>query len=150
MSTTAPVILSKLYHQDETAWLQAMSELAAAGHHTEMDFRHLSEYLADMAKRDFREVYSRLVVLWTHILKWDRQPRKRSGSWRGTIMEQRRELNLLLESETLRNYAESILAEVFLHARQQAAAETGLARADFPEADPRTLDDLLTDAEQSP
>ena len=62
----------------------------------EMDYQNLSEYLADMARRDRREVFSRLVVLLSHLLKWEHQPEKRSGSWRGTILEQRRELRQLL------------------------------------------------------
>src|SRR5215471_13894744 len=97
MATAQTLDLSVLYEQDETAWLEAMSALAAAGRYDEMDFAHLSEYLTDMARRDRREVFSRLVVLLTHLLKWEHQADRRSGSWRGTIREQRRELRQLLE-----------------------------------------------------
>src|SRR5438552_2938743 len=100
MTTTEMLPLSVLYEQDETAWLEAMSNLAAEGRHAEIDYHNLSEYLADMAKRDRREVASRLVVLLTHLLKWEYQPDHRSGSWHGTILEQRRELRKLLDSGT--------------------------------------------------
>src|ERR1700722_3187285 len=110
MATAEALDLSVLYEQDETAWLEVMSALAANGRHAEMDYMHLSEYLADMAKRDKREVFSRLVVLLCHLLKWEHQPERRSGSWRGTIREQRRELRQLLTSGTLRNHAETVLA----------------------------------------
>ena len=106
MATAEALDLSTLYERDETAWLEAMSALAANGRHTEMDFAHLSEYLADMAKRDRREVFSRLVVLLSHLLKWEHQLENRSNSWRGTILEQRRELRLLLESRSLRRHAD--------------------------------------------
>ena len=96
MATAQAVPLSVLYERDETAWLEAMSALAAAGRHAEMDHANLSEYLADMARRDRREVFSRLVVLLTHLLEWEHQPGNWSGSWRGTIREQRRELRQLL------------------------------------------------------
>src|SRR6478609_2702340 len=98
MATAEALDLNVLYEQDETAWLEAMSALAASGRYAEMDYRHLSEYLADMAKRDRREVFSRLVVLLSHLLKWEHQPDHRSGTWQATILEQQRELRQLLES----------------------------------------------------
>src|SRR5438876_6092714 len=95
MTATKTVPLSILFEQDETAWLEIMSQLAAEGRYAEMDHPNLSEYLADMAKRDRREVLSRLVLLFVHLLKWEHQPDHRSGSWQGTILEQRRALRKL-------------------------------------------------------
>src|SRR5580704_4397224 len=120
MATADALDLSLLYERDETAWLEAMSALAAGGRHAEMDYHNLSEFLADMARRDRREVFSRLVVLITHVLKWEHQPDRRSTSWRSTILEQRRELGQDLESGTLRNHAESMLAKAYAEARRQA------------------------------
>src|SRR5437588_13004484 len=134
MTPTALAPLNVLFERDETAWLEIMSRLAAQGRYAEMDYPNLSEYLADMAKRDRREVSSRLVVLLTHLLKWEHQPDHRSGSWQGTILEQRRELRKLLESGTLYNHATSVLAEAYADARKQAAAETTLPRGTFPVA----------------
>lgn len=145
MATAESLNLSVLYERDETAWLEAMSGLAASGRFAEMDYRHLSEYLADMAKRDRREVFSRLVVLLTHLLKWEHQPERRCGSWRGTIREQRRELRQLLESGTLRNHAESVLVEAYAEARRQAADETEVSLDVFPSEDSRSLDELLAE-----
>jgi hypothetical protein len=96
-----------------------------------------------MARRDRREVYSRLVVLLTHLLKWDHQPERRSGSWRGTILAQRRELRLLLESGTLRNHAIESLPEAYQEARAQAAAETGLPVTTFPADREYSIDELI-------
>jgi Domain of unknown function DUF29 len=132
MLTSAVSPLSALFERDETAWLEVMSNLAAEGRFAEMDHANLSEYLADMAKRDRREVSSRLVVLLAHLLKWEYRPNQRSGSWQGTILEQRRELRQLLDSATLHNHAVAVLAEAYADARKQAAAETGLARGTFP------------------
>jgi len=145
MATAEALDLSLLYEQDETAWLEAMSVLAANGRYAEMDYRHLSEYLADMAKRDRREVFSRLVVLLSHLLKWEHQPERRSGSWRGTIREQRRELKQLLESGTLRNHAEAVLEDAYAEARRQAADETELSPDVFPVEDVRGLEEFLAE-----
>ena len=148
MTPTAVLPLSVLYERDETAWLEVMSNLAAEGRYAEMDYPNLSEYLADMAKRDWREVSSRLVVVLTHLLKWEHQPDQRSGSWQGTILEQRRELRKLLESASLYNHAISILAEAYAEARKQAAAETTLPRETFPIECHRDLEGLLADEEE--
>jgi hypothetical protein len=45
-----------LYETDETAWLEAMAELIELGRLGELDYPHLGEYLADMARRDRRRL----------------------------------------------------------------------------------------------
>src|SRR5215207_9873105 len=87
-----------LYLADETAWLEQTARHVAEGRWDEVDRENLSEYLIDMATRDRREVMSRLVVLLTHLLKWDHQGERRTGSWQATIAFQRFELQQLLES----------------------------------------------------
>ena len=143
MIETETLPLNLLFERDETAWLEAMADLAAQGRLAEMDHRHLAEYLTDMAKRDRREVLSRLIVLLTHLLKWQHQPERRTTSWKTTIREQRRELRQLLESGVLRTHAENVLADAFAEACEQAD-ETLLPIGTFATA--WTLDDAL-DAE---
>src|SRR5687767_8294405 len=89
--------LADLYMVDETAWLDAMAELIRASRIEELDYEHLAEYLEDMARRDRREVKSRLAILMAHVLKWIYQKEKQSPSWRGTITRQRQELMELTE-----------------------------------------------------
>src|SRR3954452_12731877 len=115
--------LTALYERDETAWLEAMAERIRDGRLGELDYENLGEYLADMARRDRREVESRLAVRIAHLLKWEHQPRRRSRSWRATIEVQRQELVRLLESGTLRNHAEAALRRVYADGVRQAAAE---------------------------
>src|SRR5438105_15288639 len=101
---------------DETAWLEQTAALVAQRRFGEIDPDHLSEYLSDMARRDKREVLSRLTVLLAHLLKWDRQPDRRTGSWEATILHQRQELRDLLESRTLRNHAGEALGTAYARA----------------------------------
>ena len=144
MTITEAAPLAGLYQRDETAWLEAMSEMIRRGRLEELDYSNLAEYLADMARRDRREVESRLTVLISHMLKWTHQPQYRSGSWKGTIIAQRQELGRLVRQGVLRNHAEAVLAEIYAHAVERAAAETDLAANAFPEVCPYTLDELLT------
>ena len=141
-TTTTP--LANLYEADETAWLDAMAELVRLGRHDELDYAHLAEYLEDMARRDRKEVRSRLVVLLTHVLKWVHQPEKRTPSWRATIIEQRQELRDDAGRGVLRNHAESVLPDAYLDAVERAAAETGLPPETFPATCPYTPDQLLS------
>ncbi len=143
--TTPP--LDALYEADETAWLEAHAALITAGRFGELDYAHLAEYLTDMAKRDKREVFSRLVVLLTHLLKWEHQPDRRGPSWAVTILEQRRELQFDMESGVLRNHAADRFADAYARARRQAAVETELPPATFPADCRLTLDEALADDE---
>ena len=139
--------LSELYEKDETAWLDAMAELATHGQIEAFDLPNLREYLTDMAASDRREVYSRLAVLLTHFLKWEFQPELRGNSWRGTIREQRRELRLRCASGTLWNHAEAVLPDAYSEALLQAADETGRPLESFPAENPWTLIHLLSNGE---
>jgi hypothetical protein len=135
--------LPDLYEADETAWLDAMAELIVRGRLKELDYPHLREFLSDMARRDRKEVKSRLTLLLAHLLKWEYQPRKRTASWRGTIVIQRQELRDDASTGVLRNHAEAVLGRSYQDAIEQAAAETGLPAAKFPVTCPYTIDELF-------
>ena len=144
MREPATLMATSLYETDETAWLEQTAALVAQQRLDEVDFEQLSEYLFDMARRDKREVFSRLVTLLTHLLKWEHQPEQRSNSWKGTILEQRRELDHLLASGTLRRHAKDVLDQAYKDAIAQAATETGLSKKSFPKKRTMSLDELLS------
>lgn len=135
--------LTDLYELDETAWVNECARLLDERRFDELDVPNLSEYLRDMARRDQREVLSRLTVLLAHLLKWEYQPDQRSASWRATIEHQRDELSDLLESGTLRRHAEDVLPRAFERARKLAIAEADLKEADVPVECAFTLESAL-------
>lgn len=134
---------TSLFQEDETAWLEAMASLLDERRFAEIDIDHLSEYLRDMARRDKREVLSRLTILLAHLLKWEYQPGQRNNSWQGTIAVQRRELADLLESKTLLNYAREVLAKAYGRAVDQAALEMGVPDKSFSADCPFAWDEIL-------
>lgn len=144
MNPTTIEPLSALYLEDETAWLEQMARLIEERRHSELDYPNLREFLTDMARRDRREVLTRLTVLIAHRLKWEHQPEKRSTSWRATIAEQRRELEELFESGTLLNHARQVLPKAYRNAVEQAAIETGLPESAFPSESDRSLDEWMS------
>ncbi len=143
MSTRTIDPISQLYAADETAWLEAMAEAAHQGRVESLDLSHLAEYLSDMARRDRREVRSRLVVLMTHVLKWSYQPELRTRGWLASVVEQRQELNQIAGGGVLRTHAVAVLSEAYNEAVERAMAETGLALDTFPPSCPYSLTELL-------
>ncbi len=144
MASAATESLAALYIEDETAWLEAMAAAARRGDVAALDLDHLSEYLTDMAHRDRREVKSRLVVLLTHLLKWEYQSERRVRGWRTTVLNQRNELADLAGSGVLRAHAEGVLPEAYERAVELTASETGLPKTTFPGESSYTLEQLLT------
>lgn len=144
MPTAQKSPIDVLFERDESAWLEAMSDLIRQGRLEELDYPNLAEYLADMARRDRREVESRLSLLLAHVLKWEHQADQRSGSWRATIVVQRQELSRLLGRGILFNHAKAVLPQTYADALEQVVAETGLSAETFPETCPYTLEQLLS------
>jgi len=72
-------------------------------------------------------------------------PEGQSLSWRGTIREQRLQLQLLLESATLKKHAESVLASAYGKARKHAADESGVKLSRIPKECGWDIDELLSD-----
>lgn len=59
--------------------------------------------------------------LVAHLLKWEFQPKNRTGSWDGTIREQRRQIARELKfSPSLKRFLPEALAEVYPDAVERA------------------------------
>jgi hypothetical protein len=130
------------YDQDFYVWTQTQAALMRQGKWQEVDWEHVAEEIDALGKRDRRELASRLQVLVMHLLKWQRQPEQRSGSWRRTIGEQRDQLHLLLEdSPSLRPQVPVLLARRYPYARDKALDETGLFT--LPDTCPFTPEQVL-------
>lgn len=134
-----------LYDVDFFNWTQSTAQLIRQGRLHEIDAEHVAEEIEDMGKRDRREIRSRLTVLLMHLLKWQLQPERReSSSWRATIVEQRRQLVLVLEdSPSLRSVARNELARIYADAVEDAIAETGLPPGNFPPTCAYTAKEIL-------
>ena len=134
------------YDDDFYGWTQDTVTSIRQEKWHDVDWKHVAEELEALGKRDRRELESRLVALMLHLLKGRFQPerRQRGRSWRRTILEQRRQLaNLMSDSPSLRPRASSVLVRLYLHARQLAAAETGLPEDMFPGVCPWNLSQVL-------
>lgn len=108
-----------------------------------VDFEKLAEEIESLGVSQLRELYSRYIVLLIHLLKWQYQPDKRTASWRSTINTQRREIaDILSLSPGLKPKRPGRLAKAFEAAREDAAEETGLPLAHFPEICPYSIEQI--------
>ena len=90
----------QLYEKDFWLWTQTMAEALKSGNFSQLDLVNLAEEVESLGRSDRRELQSRLTVLLMHLLKWQFQSDMRSGSWRGTLVEQRiRILKLLVTTQ---------------------------------------------------
>ncbi|QTA86837.1 DUF29 domain-containing protein [Desulfonema magnum] len=137
-------ISQNIYEHDFCAWLDRNAGLLREGKLSEIDVENIAEELETMGKSQHRELVSRLKILFAHLLKWQFEPRYRSKSWKGTIIEQRQQIRGLLEtSPSLKHGIDEKLTRAYADAVEYAANETGIPEADFPEICPYSLEQGL-------
>ena len=133
--------LSTLYQTDYSAWALRNAELLRAGRYAELDLEHLLEEISDMSRSERRELESRLLILLAHLLKWEYQYQILSerwrefkgDSWRATIVEQRKQLAVLLrQSPGLKAVLAETITTAYDDAVDLASKETRLPPETFP------------------
>lgn len=132
------------YHHDIVAWAKEQAQLLRAGQLDQLDLMHLADEIEDVGKSEQRELMSRMAILLSHLVKWERQPERRSASWQITIRNQRRGiLRRLRETPSLQPKLDDSdwWQAVWDDATAYAAQETGLA--DFPDVCPWSGDEVL-------
>jgi hypothetical protein len=138
-----------LYDLDFFEWTQQNAELLRKGCLSEIDVDNLAEEVADMGKRDRREMDSYLTRLILDLLKWQMQPALRYGqkgrsSWLNSIVHSRVMLEKIFEqSPSLERFAEESLPRNYPAAVREASVQTQIDRKDFPPNCPYTLAQLL-------
>ncbi len=138
--------MSNLYEQDFYQWTIEQSNLLKAGALSQLDIENLIEEVESMGKSQKKELFSRMAVLLMHLLKWDYQTEHRSGSWKSTILTQRRELKFLLQDNpSLKRIIPDAVISVYSDSRLSAAAETGLSESAFPGTCPYTIEQIMGD-----
>ncbi len=136
--------LENLYNTDFVCWAEQMGQLMRDRNYDQVDWENVIEEIESLGKSDRRELKSRLEVLLMHILKWQYQPSMRTGSWTGTINEQRDRIeDLLMESPSLKSLVLEFLPDSYRRARRNAIAETGLQASSFPVECPYTISQVL-------
>ncbi|HAZ43540.1 MAG TPA: DUF29 domain-containing protein [Cyanobacteria bacterium UBA11371] len=138
--------LQMLYETDYMQWIETTIEKLRSQDYANVDWENLIEEIEDMGRSDRKHLKSNLIVILLHLLKWQFQPEKRSGSWESSIIEHRRRVkDDLIDSPSLKPYLENIFAECYTQAVKQAKAETGLPLETFPVQCPYELAQVIDD-----
>lgn len=142
----APSIVMVDYDHDFYAWTQAQAKLLTEGKLDRLDLANLAEEIESMGRSDKRQIKSHFVILVLHLLKYQFQPAMRSSSWVGSILEARRQIDLVLDdSPSLKPFFDDLVqdARLFEQAVEKAVLETGLSRDVFPQTMPYSAHQLL-------
>lgn len=135
-----------LYETDYLQWIETTLEKLRSQDYPNVDWGNLIEEIEDMGRSERRSLKSNLIVVLLHLLKWQFQRDRRSGSWEGSIIEHRRPVReAVSDSPSLQPYLESIFAECYTQAVKQAKAETGLPLETFPQQCPYELAEVMDD-----
>jgi hypothetical protein len=135
-----------LYESDMYAWAIEQAARVRALKPAGIDAENVAEELEGLARRERKEIVSRLDVLLLHLLKFRYQPEKRKGGWEASVRVHRFDLReVLSENPSLSDLPRRLLAERYRRARQEATAETGLPLDTFPEVCPFTIKEIMDD-----
>ena len=134
------------YEKDFYSWTQEQAALLKDGRFSELDIDNLIEEVESMGRSEKRELESRLTVLLLHLLKWKYQEVRRGRSWQLSIDEQRIKFEEILnENPGLKLALDEIIRDAYRLAVIQAARETKITKAVFPECCPWNLAQLIED-----
>jgi hypothetical protein len=132
------------YEVDFYQWTQAQAAALRSKDLGALDLEHLAEEIESVGASERRAIRSHLRVLLMHRLKWTYQPDKRGESWRSSMYTARVFIEeTVQDSPSLRGFLPEALAWVYPRARKDAAVETGLPLATFPETCPWPLARVL-------
>lgn len=135
--------MGNLYDTDIVAWAWEQASLLRSGRLSAIDALNIAEEIEDVARNEQRQLGSRLVVLLSHLLKWQYQPSRRGHSWQLTIKAQRKAIaRALRRMPSLKHFLqdEEWLEEVWDDAVSAATNETELR---FPSQNPWTLSQIV-------
>ena len=136
--------MGRHYRSDFYGWTQDQADALRRRSINEIDWDNLLAEIEDLGGSTRRELRSRLALIIQHLLKWRHQPSLRSKSWALTIMEQRAQVeDLLEENPSLRPQLDVIMAKALRTGVSGAASDTGLAPAVFGSAT-LTFEEVMT------
>lgn len=144
MVTQLKTDMEKLYDQDYVVWLEETARQIRHKDIDNLDWQHLLEEIEDLGKSQKNAVESYLRQLLKHLLLYQYRTEQRDycgNGWLDEIDNFRNELEILIRSKTLSNYAASIFELTYQKARRSALNKTKLDI--FPDQCPYTLEQAL-------
>jgi hypothetical protein len=134
-----------LYETDYHQWALDTAAALRSRRIDEVDLDNVAEEIEDLGRSERHKLTNFLVVLITHILKWEHQPALRTRSWQGSIRESQKRLNLVLEQNpSLKPLIDKAISDAYSIAVTVAATETQIAEEVFPAECPYAWSELIS------
>ncbi len=138
---------SSLYDRDDYQWLLQTIRQLQSQEYSAVDWENLLEELESLAKSQTRELKSRLLVLIEQLMKlkyWESERDYNAREWKNTIIEQRRQIQILLDdSPNLKPILTDLFEQCYKMARQDTSQKTGLNIQVFPDSPPFSIEEAL-------
>ena len=135
---------SPSYGTDFYAWTRVQAAALRAKEWKTLDIDHLAEEIESLGINAEHAITRQLQRLLLHLLKWHYQPTHRTPSWRRSIRQARDAIaDRIDRSPSLRDYPLQRMPLAYRRARRDAADDTGLPLATFPESSPWPLAQVL-------
>ena len=135
------------YDHDFYSWSLEQARLVRQRRWHEVDCDNVADEIELLGRERFNKLESALRVLMLHMLKWDHRPDRRSRSWSLTIRRQRLEIDdVLADNPALKSRTDEAVARAYRKARLEAAGETGVDEASFPDLCPYSWSDIVSRA----
>jgi hypothetical protein len=131
------------YDTDFYTWTQTQAAALRAQEWKTLDLENLAEEIESLGQRDRDAIESQLVRVLLHLLKltYDPAPRPRRG-WRVTVADAREKIARKARGG-LQHHPAAYLPVAYQYARRKAALATDRPLADFPEACPWSVEQVL-------
>ena len=140
-------ITKTLYEEDFYLWVEETAKLLKEHRFNELDLENLLEEIETMGRSEKRELEGRLTRIIEHLLKlsyWQAEKDYNARGWRGTVIEQRRQLQRLLkDSPSLKRLLREICTDCYQAAREDTLKKYQLPAEIFPDKIPFTLEEIL-------
>jgi hypothetical protein len=132
------------YDTDFYSWTQQQAKLLRSGRFAAVDLANVIEEIESLGRSEYNSLVSAIHRLTQHLLKWQYQADLRSSSWQDTIRAQRNQIQDVLDDNPgLKSKLDEVIAKGYKRGRRDAADETKLRLATFPEDCPYSWEQLI-------
>ena len=144
MAETAIRNEPSLYDRDFHEWTRQQARAIAERRLADVDWANIAEEIDSVGRSEKNALRSHLIVLLTHLAKWDVQPERRSRSWQSSIGNARTHIEGIIETSlSLRQMPADILESAWQAARRQATMEMRKKLDALPDICPYTAEQAL-------
>ena len=120
-------LLKTLHESDFYAWCFEQANLIDGKKFNELDIENITEELQSLGRGEQKELKNFFILLFTHLLKWVYQSNRRCNSWKCTINNSRREIDILMKKNpSLKSSYDEIVSEAYDSAIYEASSQTNI------------------------